>query len=399
MNSSLHTNMTQGTVCDWDLTPNPQYRLSIGRRLGCCVVRALNHVATNSLAMLFVVLCLNASQDFASTDVVDIEGQVEAEYVADPNHPQIESNYRFRVQLSPNKEQWRIDNLSDPPGSAFLLKGWVLERQVFASASAPSQFRLAALLDGYPIDLSYPYRMIWFVYCATDYLRAHEGQAVILPRGDPRIDLITHSSRMTSTWESQMDICPRTVRFLADRGLLQAGVAQLTLEPPGRFLEGRGTAVNDLLTHTTNGTQTASFQAGNWIALAGIRVPGVWTFTMLSNGKAIRIYRGTTDSARVIGSIDSESLTGVVQMVDLRVRNAQLGVNSVRYAVTNGAIPDLDSGELQALVARTAWPALKRMPPDLRSTRLLFIGLLAILFVAPVLIRLVAIYKRSHGVK
>ena len=196
-----------------------------------------------------------------------------------------------------------------------------------------------------------------------------------------------------------MDICPRTVRFLADRGLLQAGVAQLTLEPPGRFLEGRGTAVNDLLTHTTNGTQTASFQAGNWIALAGIRVPGVWTFTMLSNGKAIRIYRGTTDSARVIGSIDSESLTGVVQMVDLRVRNAQLGVNSVRYAVTNGAIPDLDSGELQALVARTAWPALKRMPPDLRSTRLLFIGLLAILFVAPVLIRLVAIYKRSHGVK
>jgi hypothetical protein len=68
-------------------------------------------------------------------EVVAIEGYLESRYVLDPSKSKIEFAEQFRIEVDEDHGVFRIDDISNPPRSAFSYKDFLLD-QSSVSASA-----------------------------------------------------------------------------------------------------------------------------------------------------------------------------------------------------------------------------------------------------------------------
>ncbi len=333
---------------------------------------------------------------WSSTAALQIEGHFEMLNVFGGGPPHVERTLKYRVEFDAPRGAWLIEDLDHPPRCAFTYRGDVLARQVFIGLEK-TQFDASSLQDGYPIELDSDLRLVWFVYCARDFLRQHEAKPVILPHGEPRENLVSDSCVLKSDWNRESDLCPEKATFILDHDLLKAALTNLTLEPPGNFLNEREKVFHLVSKSATNGEVAAQFRVSAWSKTQAQAIPANWTLTVLSHGRPMWLYQGVTDIAVGIERMAPLPLPPIAEIRDKRVRSTERGVNLVSYIITNGQLPTVGAPGLQNLVAKAANPDLKLMPPDLRLPRAIFLGIIGILFAAPVLVWLFGRTNRSAG--
>lgn len=234
------------------------------------------------------------------------------------------------------------------------------------------EYIVSAYIDGYPLDLDLDQRLIWLVYCGREYLQSRDGKQVPLPAADPRLDLHVLSCRADVLWREDQDICPIQIRWLVDHDLIATAIHQLTLEPPGRFLNDRQNAAAVFRRVYTNGFVLADFEVETWGQLGDHNIPQRWKLRSFSFSGLQRIAQGHADAPIACQSVPEVRLTNDAAVIDMRVRNVTQGVNSASYRITNGALPALGSIFLAGAAERAAAPSKRLMPPDLSIPRLLF---------------------------
>jgi len=286
---------------------------------------------------------------------------------------------KAHVTVDCKNAQWVIDYIDNNQKFACSYHDFILDKPKHTGTNA--WYMASPIVDGYPIDLDFDQRLIWFTYCAKDYLRKKQGQPVILPFGDTRLDCYVHGCRMNAQWHSDIDSCPETATFDYDRDLFQKGIKQLSSEPAGSFLNNREVQFNNYIQYHTNGQTIAAFKVTQWASVANMEIPTAWQLDLYWYGQHSFICIGTAENIKAIeGEIQLPSIPQKALITDKRVRNAALALNSVRYMITNGQIPKVDDIKLSKSSGNNNF---EQMPPNLRTVRIIFIGLFLMTGIAP----------------
>jgi hypothetical protein len=279
-----------------------------------------------------------------------------------------------------NNAEWVINYVNNNQKFACSYFDFILEKPNYTGTN--SWYMASSVVDGYPVDLDFDQRLIWFAYCARDYLHRKQGQAVIIPFGDTRLDCYVHGSRMYLNWHSSMDLCPEIARFGFDADLFQKGIRQLSWEPPGSFLNTREEQITRYIGHHTNDQTIAVFSVNTWTELQKMNIPSAWQLDLYWYGQRSFTCIGTADNIKVLeGKIALPILPRTTFITDKRVRNASLEINSVRYFITNGVIPSVNDVKLATLTGNVNFA---QMPPNLRNVRIVILGLLLALGMTPI---------------
>lgn len=275
--------------------------------------------------------------------------------------------------------KWIIDYIDNGQKFACSYFDYILEKPNHNGTNA--WYIVSPVVEGYPIDLDFDQRLIWFAYCAKDYLQKKQGQPVIIPFGDTRLDCYVHASRMEAKWRSNADLCPETVQFNFDQDLFKKGVQQLTLEPPGSFLNNREIQFNHYIQYHTNGQTVAVFRVTQWTNIEGVSIPSAWQFDLYWYGEHSFICMGTADNIKAVERIiEPPDISPRTLITDKRVRNVASRINSVRYKLTNGVIPTLDGIKLSKNIAHDNFA---QMPPNLRKIRIVLVSVIFITCIIP----------------
>lgn len=280
---------------------------------------------------------------------------------------------RARMAVDTKNAQWIVDYVDNRQKYACSYPNFILEKPNYTGMT--NEWRMVSLaVDGYPVDLDFDQRLFWFTYCARDYLRERQGQPLILPFGNTRLDCYVHGTRLDAKWRSSADLCPESARFTFDSELFKLGVSQLSSEAPGSVLNDREAQFARFVNFHTNGQTIASFRVTEWSALEKVNIPSAWQFDFYWYGHLSFSCNGTANNLKVLdGKISLPDIPQKSLVTDKRVRNAALRINNVQYAITNGHIPALADLRLPRSIRDTDFA---QMPPDLRNPRWIIIALL-----------------------
>jgi hypothetical protein len=300
---------------------------------------------------------------------------------------------KARVTVDCKNAQWVIDYIDNNQKFVCSYHDFILDKPNHTGTNV--WYMVSPVVDGYPIDLDFDQRLIWFTYCARDYLRMKQGQPVVLPFGDTRFDCYVHGCRMNAQWHSDRDSCPETATFDYDRDLFHKGVKQLSYEPTGSFLNNRESQFINYIQYHTNGQRIAAFKVTRWASVANMEIPTAWQLDLYWYGQHSFVCIGTAENIEAVeGEIKLPSISTKASITDKRVRNEALALNSVRYTIANGQIPKVDDIKLSKSISNRGFC---QMPPDLRIVRIVFIGL----FLATGIVPLVFwyIWNKKHQKK
>ncbi len=195
------------------------------------IVRApgtLRFASSRRVACLVVILaCRNLFGD-----PFLVSGYFELVHLDDSGRPRFERGMKYQVEVDPEKHLWRIDDLANPPRKVFSFNDFVLSQNSFQDLNK-LQFEPSYYHNGNPIDLDGDERLLWFVYCARDYLQKRNGAQVTLPHGDARLRVALNSSRALISWRKTNDCSPENRRVSCTRAsFLEESIQLLTLVPP-----------------------------------------------------------------------------------------------------------------------------------------------------------------------
>lgn len=289
-------------------------------------------------------------------------------------------NCKARVTVDSKSAQWIVDYVDNGQKFACSYPNFILEKPNYTGIT--NEWRMISLtVDGHPVDLDFDQRLIWFTYCARDYLRERQGKPVVLPFGNARLDCYVHGTRLDAKWRSGNDLCPETARLTFDSDLFKNGVNQLSSEPPGAFLNDREAQFIRYIGFHTGGQTVASFKVTEWITLENLNIPSAWQLDFFWYGNLSFTCKGTANNAKILdGKLSLPSIPQNSLITDKRVRNTALRINSVQYAITNGQIPTLADIKLPKTVRDTDFA---QMPPDLRTPRRVIITMLVATGLSP----------------
>ena len=196
--------------------------------------------------------------------------------------------------------------------------------------------------DGYPIDLDFDERLIWFSYLGNNYISERSGQNVPVLYGDARFDAYVHGCKMVPFFKSS-DFVPDKVVFLFDADLFRKGTSKLSFEPPGDFLSNRGEQFKNFLGGHTNDQVVGSYEVTQWADCGRLRLSGAWEFCLYWYGQKTIVCVGTAQNFRIDqGELVLPVVAQKSRVYDKRLRSGQHSFNSVNYDITNGIIPKAD---------------------------------------------------------
>jgi len=316
---------------------------------------------------------------------LSINGYFESTHIASPKHSILERAEKYHIEVEPDRQVWRIDDLTTPPRNVFSFKDFVLAQNAFQD-STKVQLEASLFFDGYPIDLEGDQRLLWFVYCARDYLRSKDGERVILPHGEPRSDVELDACRAKVKWRNHDDLCPNVVEFTYESKLMKESIDLLTLEPPGNTLNEREHRFRNLQQMQQDGELRARFEVSEWDNQDDIGVPKTWRLTMFFRGQPLRVYSGSSERAEVIGDVNTPTIPVSCEVRDKRVRNVEKGLNLIQYTITDGSILDLDSELVRTGVAKATFATNRLMPPDYFWRRAMIIAATTLLLTVPIIV-------------
>jgi hypothetical protein len=328
------------------------------------------------------------------------EGYIESKNVSGGRQvPVIDARVEYRVENNPATGTYSIVDLKSPPRAAYTHADDLIDMMVVRSATETNErtvVQVSRPLDGYPVDWDWDQRVLWFTYCATDYLRDREGKHVIIPGGDPRHDAHVAACRASMLWRSEEDISPTNVVFRIDWELLTQAPNAFKLQPPGRTLNEREDRFQALMQVLKEGQMMARFQVKKWISFEKINVPEEWVLERFDSSERVaRIYEGKTTSIKPLSRNPSVTIPETAEVVDKRVRSISDGINYVTYSISNGQILELKSPDLGALTARRVSKNMYVRPPDLWRKRALFIALITVILLSPLAVMLVRQFRQN----
>lgn len=84
---------------------------------------------------------------------------------------QLQPDWRtvFKVSWDQMRQLWHIEDLSRMGRHAYTASDYIVDTNFTVSTNSPV-LQISQLQDGYPIDLDADQRLIWFAYCAKQYL-------------------------------------------------------------------------------------------------------------------------------------------------------------------------------------------------------------------------------------
>lgn len=309
-----------------------------------------------------------------------VTGIFETRYLLTAGSPVLEQSEPFVIEADLEKGIWHIDDLRFPSRTAFTHDDLLVKFNTFEDTNK-TQIEISSFKQGYPIDLESDQQLLWFVYCARDYLKNNEGKPTILPHGDPRQDIETHAYYIKTSWENQLSICPDQVEFIVDQNLLRAGISELTIEQPGPLLEERKQRLQNLIEMLPNGFVAARFKVVDWISVENTAFPKNWRLELYFKDKLMRLYQGHTEEAQAIDGIALPVVPKVTEVRDKRARDPKRAINMINYRIVDGQIPSPDRwGKIQG---KASVPNGFTFPPDLERTRVIFGSIIGVMLIAP----------------
>jgi len=334
----------------------------------------------------------------ASATPVKFEGTLQTHHFQSPGRSALERTVNFSIEVDSVAQTWKIEDLSHPTTTAYRHNETIVHK-LYTPERSTGLYEVSQFENEYPIDLQWDQRILWFVYCAGDFLREREGSPVILPFGDPRMDAYLHAIRMENvTWREKNDICPEQAEFRVDLKLLDDAHQSLSFLPLGNVLTSRAEAISDLANVLTNGQVMAKLEVLVWTNWSNSGVPREWRILRFaSSGKLNREYRGVLQNVSDLDSVAHLALTTPAEIVDKRVRGG--GVNSVGYVVADGSLPARDSDRVQTLVREARTLDRFTLPPDKTLGQHLIVGLIAFLLLLPILIWCLRLRVRKPTMK
>lgn len=329
--------------------------------------------------------------------ILEFEADVELYRVTDAGRRNLEISSKSAVSVDVENQTWQIRMLEPRAKFADKYHDFILEKPDY-TGSEP-WFIVSSDLNGYPIDLDQDQRIVWFVYCATRYLRARDKEPVPLPFGDARRDQYVHGCRINMRWRSDVDICPEQASFAFDRSLYDRGADEMTVEPAGDYANERDRSARFYRDNHTNGQVVVFFGISEWDSASTWGVPKSWWLDLNWYGKAAYRCNGRTTSVRTGNAISMADLPRQASITDKRVRDVGKRLNTVRYIATNAAIPSLDDPQVTRLLPKY------RVPDNLLSTehrremgrtgRVFVLGLLVLTVCAPLVWFVRKFFSRS----
>ena len=353
-----------------------------------------SHLSVNLLLLIGALCYLTCSPPVKGVSLI-IEGHLEVWNILKTTNT-LSYEEAFGVNIDVSNKLWRIDDLSEPPKTAFTYSNFVLDRENADSSIHLPQFSASSYCDGgYPIDLDQDQRTIWLVYCAGEFLRQHSGKPVILPDQDARSTIKIYGCVAKMAWSSQNSLCPSQIIFEFSTSAMKDFTKYLSYQSPGESLDYRQRQLTWYLGWVTNGTIRAQFEVSEWTNVFNMRIPVVWHIDYYQEGALTRVAQGRTKSITEGGIINCP-VPNVIDLRDLRVLNVAK-LNYVSYKVTNGVVPDLNNNNLTAKIARLDRHSYKQMPHDVSSRRTIIVFVLVMLLLMPVFSWLINhLYKRRH---
>lgn len=281
----------------------------------------------------------------------------------------------FRVSWDHIRQLWHIEDLSRPGRHAYTASDHIVDTNFTVSTNSPV-LQISQFQDGYPIDLDADQRLIWFAYCAKQYLVKKNGQPVIIPTGDPRYDLELHACRLKTTWHSDAAVCPDTADFVVDPSLMHRATYLLTFEPEGDFLRERFRRIQAIRAVLARGDTLARFSVLSWTNIARNELPLTWMLEIYSRGRVIRRAEGVANQVFLTNVLTLPRVPQIAQIRDIRARDAKTGINYLRYNITDGKIPDLTDDRAQKAILAMKDPTRAVLPTGSRPARFVIILIL-----------------------
>ena len=304
------------------------------------------------------------------------------------NNDQINSDPDFtgkaHLAANPKTGQWRVDYIDNNQKFACTYRDFILEKPNYDGTNA--WYIISPVERGYPIDLDFDERLIWFAYCGKDYLREREGQPVVLLYGDTRSDPSVYGCRMTTKWRSDIDLCPQAANFTFDADLFQENVKQLSIQPSGTFLDDRQKQVEQFSSNHTNGQLIATFKVLRWADNLQIGIPIKWEYNLYWYGQNMVRCIGEADNVKTTETeVVLPNLPLAAKITDKRVRSVSKGINNSIYLLTDGNIPNVQGVDLSKAM-RMAPRTSSQTPPNSAKIRVFFILIMIAVGIIPLVI-------------
>lgn len=200
---------------------------------------------------------------------------------------------KARIDSDPTSGKWLIQYVDNGEKYVCSFRDFILAKPAYDGSNA--WYMVSDYVEGYPVDLDPDERLLWFVYCAKDYLRNRQGQPVVLPTGDTRLDCYTWGCRLTMEWQSEGSLCPASGKFTFDPVLFKKGLENLELGPDSTYLRQREKRCEQYLNNHALGQTVAEFTVQGWTNSAGMQIPVGWTLDFYWYGKIFYTYVGATE--------------------------------------------------------------------------------------------------------
>jgi hypothetical protein len=328
---------------------------------------------------------LNGNSQSFSCDIALTCSRIDNETIE--TKPDFTGNLHLDMDYSSGK--WSMNYSDNNQKFVFYDGNFILERPNYNASNA--WYIVSSPNDSYPIDLDFDQRLVWFIYCAKNYLLQRQGQPVILPFGDARADSYVHGCRFNGKWLSDSQSCPDTAEFSFDSQLFQDGIKQLSFESDATYLKDREKQFMDYSHGNTNGEVLARFQVTEWADAGGLKIPTAWNLDLYWYAMHSFQCTGTARNIQINHeTVNFPVLSKIAVITDKRVRNAGFAINSVHYQITDGQIPK--SIQDIKIPKSSVNNNFTQMPPDLKKTRAFF----TILILATIIVPLPFLLRRKR---
>ncbi len=335
------------------------------------------------IALAAALLLLAAAPKGRALEPFAVELSVETTYRPSASHTKSPDQViRFRLESDQARHRWRIDDRTHSPKGAWTTDDYIVQNTGTTPRGKQSLIA-SAYHDGYPIDLDWDERLLWFVYCATSYIKENEGKPVVIPHLDARLDLNVHGCRLKSRWGSPHALVPEHADFLFDQSVFKNSVELLEFKTPGDVLDIRERLYRNTSAAYTNGNVRAVIEVSSWKQVANMDIPEHWKLLQWERGDLAYLTVGNVDSASTLTEVATPLVQDGAWVTDKRVRTLGAKVNFVGYTTTNGNIPSATSPHVRKLISRIAQDQYYVLPPNLRAKRVLFGIALSVLMLLP----------------
>lgn len=175
---------------------------------------------------------------------------------------------RATVLVDQPRQYWRIE-YKDHRRKWMCYHDGVLIEKPYCVSCTNAWYIVSEAWDGYPMDADYDVRLLWFTYCARDFLKQRADSPVPLPWGSTRHEPWVHGCRLKPSWRAERDVAPENAVFVFDAEAYARALGAVSFESAHQAVAHRRAAFQQYLQGHTNNQIVARFEVEEWIEAGG----------------------------------------------------------------------------------------------------------------------------------